>query len=422
MLNRTDIQPIGLDLGLDRVRLLQLAVSGNTLCVHEAASADIPADTKPESLLDTGLAIAAGLLKRNAFSGRAVVAALPRDIIHVKNLRLPPIPTAELAAAVRFEARNIFPFDTEMAHVEFLPAGEVRQGTDARQEVIVLAARMNDVDGFLEHLDRHGLIVASLDAEPCALYRSVERFVRRRDDEQEVNVLLDVGLVRTHVLIGRGRELSFFKPIDIGGQKLNDAVARRLGITYEEAVALRRQLAEADMAEPGEGDTCQVTPTGNQAVQQAVFHATRGILEDLAREVSLCLRYYSVTFRGPGPARVRLMGREGIDPGLAAVLRAMLSIPAEPAQPFINVDCTGQNAGDLTQPLCEWSMAMGLALKKTPGRFAARDGKPRQNRGTMGEVIDLNQAVAGAAESKPPPDAKPSAADNRTQLPEVRCA
>jgi hypothetical protein len=97
------------------------------------------------------------------------------------------------------------------------------------------------------------------------------------------------------------------------------------------------------------------------------------------------------------------MGGEGHDPDVATVLSAVLSIPVVAAQPLRNVDFAMMKAADRQGPLCHWTTALGLALKKTTGKFAALDGKPRTMRQGFGEVIDLNQAVgAGAAsESKP---------------------
>jgi type IV pilus assembly protein PilM len=369
--------------------MLQLEVDGSNLTVRAAARRELDPSTRGEDALDTALGIAAQLIKRGSFIGRRVIAALPREIVHLKNLRLPVIPPAELASAIKFEARNIFSFDTEAAQVDYIASGEVRQGADIRQEVIVLAAKCCEIDTFVERIDRAGLIVESLDAEPCALYRSVERFIRRRDDEQEVNVLLDVGLRRTQVIIGRGRELGFLKPIDIGGQRLNEAVSRKLGISLEEARALRRRKPDAESS---------TDESMRDSVRQAIFNATRATLEDLGREVSLCLRYYSVTFRGPGPQKVRLLGGEAHDPNLASTLKAVLSIPAEPTTPLSNVDCSAIPAAERVGPMSEWSTALGLALRHTAGRFGAKDGKPRQSaRPGIGEVIDLNQAVASTA-------------------------
>ena len=49
-------------------------------------------------------------------------------------------------------------------------AGEVRQGSEVRQEVVVLAARNTDIDRYVEQLHSTGLIVDSIDVEPTRIY------------------------------------------------------------------------------------------------------------------------------------------------------------------------------------------------------------------------------------------------------------
>jgi type IV pilus assembly protein PilM len=393
--NRGQVLPIGLDIGYDSIKMLQLSATGDALSVVAAARQVLPEEVRnnPELRLPAAVDLIRQMLRRHPFRGRRIVAALPRHILHVKNLRLPVMPLDELAAAVDFEARNIFPFDTEQAHVRFLPAGEIRQGTDVRQEVVVLAARHGDVDNFLEHMHCCGVTVESLDFEPCAIYRGIERFVRRKQDENEVHVLLDIGLRRSQVVIGKGREICFFKPIDIGGQRLHEAVARKLGITPDEALALRRRLVERNDA----GDN-------RDAVRQAVFDATRSELEQLGREVSLCLRYYSVTFRGHRPSRVRLVGGEAADPQLRSILNSVLTIPLEAGSPLYSVDHSRMKPTDRSANLCAWALAFGLSLKTTTGYFGARDGRRRDPfeptddpHPSIAEVIDISSAVEDAA-------------------------
>src|SRR5690606_32954060 len=210
----------------------------------------------------------------------------------------------ELANAVAFEAESIFPFDVAESTLHYIPAGEVRQNNEIKQEVIVLAARNDDVEAFLEQLHYAGLIVESLDTEPTALYRTVDRFVRRREDEQTVSVLVDIGYRRSQVIIGRGREINLIKPIDIGGRHLHEAVSTKLGITSDEARALRRRFESQNTEEPMD------------PVRQAVYDATRVVAEELSREIALCLRYYTVTFRGHRPSNVRIVGGEACDASL----------------------------------------------------------------------------------------------------------
>jgi type IV pilus assembly protein PilM len=280
----------------------------------------------------------------------------------------------------------------------------VRQGNDTKQEVIVLAARHEETNAFVELLHRAGCCIESLDFEPSSVYRSVERFIRRREDEQEVFVLVDVGLRCTQVIIGRGREMSFFKTIDVGGRHFNEAVSRKLEIAPGEARELRRRMIhDRDGAAPG-GAAAASAPeqrdARNDPVRQAVFDATRSLMDELAREVSLCLRYHSVTFRGHRPARLRLVGGEACDPQLTAILSGALPIPVEPARPMHSVDTTRMQPADRRGHMSEWTVAFGLGLKLTRDYFGARDGKQRSEPAPApmtggAEVVDLARAVQG---------------------------
>jgi type IV pilus assembly protein PilM len=406
---RAQVLPIGVDIGHDSVKMLQVEAVGTSLDVTAAAKMPLPASVKndPESRLPQASELIRQMLRQHPFRGRQIVAALPREIVHTKNLRLPQMPAAELPAVVSFEARNVFPFDTEKARVHFLAAGEVRQGTEVRQEVILMAAKDDDVNALIEHLNRAGTIIQSLDTEACAVYRSLERFIRRKEDENDVNVLVDIGARRSQVVIGRGRDISFIKPIDIGGFHFHDAVSRKLGISLEEAEALRRRLVETgEPADPA---------ARRDPVRQAVFDATRTPMEELGREISLCLRYYSVTFRGHRPTKLRLIGGEACDPQLQTLLNSALVIPVEVGRPLYSVNTSRMKPADRRGAMCEWALALGLSLRTTQQHFGARDGRPRDGSSpapeppSAAEVVDLTAAVRASADANDPAESSAGA-------------
>src|SRR3954465_5053290 len=105
---RSQVQPIGLDIGYDSIKMLQLETVGQSIAVVAAARQSFAEDVRSQPQLRMPLAVdmIRKMLRSGGFVGPEVVAALPRDIVHVKNLRLPMIPPHELAAAVEFEARN----------------------------------------------------------------------------------------------------------------------------------------------------------------------------------------------------------------------------------------------------------------------------------------------------------------------------
>jgi type IV pilus assembly protein PilM len=369
-LTRSLTYPIGVDVGHDSVKMIQLERRGDSLTVLAAARAPLPpeARTDAKARLPAAVEIIRQMLRRHSFRGRRIVTALPREFLHVRHLRIAPLPPAQLNAAVRAEAAKLLPFDAA-GQLQFLPAGEVRQGGELRHEMIVLAARPGDVESYLRSLARAGIEPAALDVEPCAAFRTIERFVRRRDDELDVHVMVDVGHQGSQVVIGRGHDLSFIKLIDVGGRHFQEAVSRKLGITQDEAQALRRRLTD-----PVES----VLPSSaRDPVRNAANDAARGTMEQLAREIALCLRYHAVTFRGQRPARVKIIGGEAADSQLQAILNRVLMIQVDVARPLHSVDTSRMSPINRRGSLAEWGMAFGLALKCIQGPFGPRDGRPR---------------------------------------------
>src|SRR5688500_16629366 len=135
LLSRPQAQPIGIDVGSDGVKMLQLQPAadssggaGGLAAVAARCPLPGPASSRPEVLHQAVAAAVRRGLRQGMFRGGQAVAALPNDIVHVRNLRLQPIPEAELEWAVRAEARDLLPFDPDAASVQFIDAGEVGAG------------------------------------------------------------------------------------------------------------------------------------------------------------------------------------------------------------------------------------------------------------------------------------------------------
>ena len=369
---RAQVHPIGLDIGHDSIKMIQLERDGESLSVRAAALSPLPAEAQanPQRHLPLAIETIRQIMRRRQFSGRKVVAALPREVLHIRNMRLPQGAAAD-SAELANEAKGLLPIDVSQAQLQFLKAGEAHDAGAIRDEIIVMAALNKDVAAFIEALGRAGVELAALDSEPCALYRLVDRFMRRSDDELDAHVIVDIGWRRSQVVIGKGRQISMIKSIGVGGYQFQEAVSRKLGITLDEAQALRRRLmGPVEAAQPAEA---------RDPVRKAAGDACRSAMEELGGEIALCLRYHAVTFRGRRPACVRLIGGEAGNPQLCAVLNKMLPIPSEVARPLQSLDTSSMSAADKEGSMSQWATAFGLALRCTEGPFASRDGRPREN-------------------------------------------
>jgi type IV pilus assembly protein PilM len=207
----------------------------------------------------------------------------------------------------------------------------------------------------VEHLSAMKLSAQHVDVEPNALFRAYQRFLRRAEDASTVNVIIDVGLSTTKVIVSRGPVILFIKSIDVAGRKFNENVAKELNLTYQEALHIRRRGFSRPRG--------HAEPTPEQ-VQWSVYDAIRSQVEVLAREIGLCLRYCSVTFRGLRPAQLTVTGGEAYDPALIKLLSEYLNCPCVVGQPLHRIDLGESDLeSDRRGAMTEWSVATGLALR-----------------------------------------------------------
>ncbi len=361
------IGPIGVDLGTHSVRLLQLSGEGEQARVVAAAQHMLPSDkplTGNAYHQAVGEAIRA-MLEHTRFRGRHVVSALPAHVMHFKSIRLPQMPPAELAQAVEWEAADRLQLNGEQVQVQYFNAGEVRQGEELREEIILMAAPIAFTEAHVQTLVSCGLKPVAFDVTPAALCRCFATSTTTTDLNAPGQVIVDVGYSNSKVLIARQGRVLFFKLIDIGGQKMDQMVADQLNLSCAEAAETRQRLA-ANSDEPGQvqGEVL-VGAKSDQEVQRVVYEAVRPAMTELAREVSLCLRYYSVTFRGERPGEVSLVGGEACQPALASLLTEEVGVTVAPMDPLTHVQAE-RWASLLTSGAGQsaWATAMGMARRR----------------------------------------------------------
>ncbi len=327
--------------------------------------------TLPAGELDRGELVrlqcraAAEILAEGHFAGREAITALAWDDLQFRSVRVPSMPEEDLAEVIRFEATERLNLDPENSAIRFMTAGEVRQGSETRQEAIAFGVPSSVVEARMAMLDELRLDPTAIDAPPCAVFRVFEQFLQRAEDVNEVNVFLDVGCGGTRVLVTRGKDIVFFKSIAVGGRRFDQLTATGLGLTVHEAAELRIRLHRQGAVETAgqESDTLGDELVG-ESMRQAVLQAVRPAYEQLAKEIALCLRYCSVTFRGMRPEAVTVVGGEACMQDMLRVLADQLNLQFRTGRPLKHTGMEKLLAGTERrngQP--EWATALGLALK-----------------------------------------------------------
>jgi len=382
------LRPIGLDIGHNSVKMIQLVRNGGQMSVLAAdkVRVDPGIDGDGEERRSFVISAIKRMLAEGNFRGRNVVSCLPNDRLKITSLRLAEAEDEKIEQALRKEAAQRFGLDPDKDVINYVLAGNVRQGDEIKNELILFAADNETIKSHIGMLEEARLRPVGIDTVPCALFRSFERSLRRQEDREQTVVFVDVGSRFTTVVFGRGGEISFVKQIPIGGEKFNREIAARLGININEAEMLRGKLrmersisAERGLWAPASGSTEQdssvpVLQGGQNGVpldastRQVMVDAVGVVAEELAREISLCFRYYTVTFRGKRVERAGFAGGEAYENILLNVLRRQLTVEIEVAQPLKGFDMMNINFdSDRRGLLCEWAVAVGLSLKDLDG-------------------------------------------------------
>ncbi len=338
--------PIGVDIGSRSVKLLQFDAAQAQ--VRDAVRWDLPPEpaANPDRQDERVVEALRHAREGRNFRGREAVLAVGAGNLFVQNIRVAQASGDELTKIVHFEAAGRLPFAAEEADIRYIEADDVKQGDTVRREVVLLACFRPAIDRMLSVAERAGLRVASIEPEPAAILRCYRRQFRRDEDRDRRIMLVHLGASNTMAVISRGSDTVFVKYIDIGGRHLDEAVARHVKMSLGNAVALRRHNGDRRAQER------------DPEIARGVEESVRPVLDRLAHELSLCLRYYSVTFRGQPLSQIVLGGGEASE-ALAQWLAARLDLPCacgDPLRPFEKSPSSGRAE--------QWDVAAGLALRQ----------------------------------------------------------
>ncbi|MBN2272647.1 MAG: pilus assembly protein PilM [Sedimentisphaerales bacterium] len=374
-LKTRSVRPIGLDIGHSSVKMIQLGVSGGRIGVLAAEKTCIKLniDDNPEAFRQDVVSAVKQMLAKGSFQGRSVVSCLPNDNVKITSVRIGQTESDQIEQVLRKEAVHRFGLDPQTDSIKYVDAGSVHHGDELKNELILFAVDAQTTKDHIAVLEDAGLEPVAIDTVPFALFRGFERWQRRETDKEHTVVFVDVGNRSTTVVFGRGGEISFVKQIPIGGHRFSEGVAEKLGINIAEAERVRERLriergSAEGIGEASEEGWCDTEERLDAATRQVVVDALSSVAEELAKEVSLCLRYFTVTFRGKRVERAVLSGGEAYESILLNVLRRQLTVEIEVAQPLKGFDLSSSReginlGGDRRGLLCEWAVAVGLGLK-----------------------------------------------------------
>ncbi|MFH1299885.1 MAG: pilus assembly protein PilM [Planctomycetota bacterium] len=350
-LNRSQYSPIGLQLGPSSATLVQLTGPRQNRVVHAIAQEQFELDEKC-SLDERDAQIAVKLrqiVSDHHFKGRRVISCLGSQELFIQNVRLPQLPAEEIAKVVAWEAAERLPYPVEDAEIRHLPAGQIRQESNTKQEVILLACHHGILQRHLNLLEQAGLTAVAIDVEPSATLRCFHS-ASHQVQTNSASCYLNFGDAATTVIFADQQNVLFLKYIMQGSNHLDRAVADNLDLPMSEAIRLRKIVTNSP------------TLDASDELHRSVIDSIRSILETVSTEVENCLRYYKVTFRGKKLDQLIVTGNES-SPWLIDFLSERLNTECKMGNPFESLKRWPTSTSILERP-GRWTTAMGLAMKE----------------------------------------------------------
>ncbi|MEO8494783.1 MAG: pilus assembly protein PilM [Planctomycetota bacterium] len=265
--------------------------------------------------------------------------------LFLQNIRVSKAATTSLDRTIQQEAAGRVPFPVAEAEIRYLEAADIRQGDAVMREVILMACHRPVLERLLRIIERAKFRPVAVDVEPTSLVRTYTSQFRRDEDREVRTMYVHVGYESTLVVIAQGAELLFVKYIELGGKQFDESVSRTLKMNLTDSASLRRNSGDrrSDRQDP--------------EIVRSVAEAMRPAVERLASELSMCVRYHSVTFRGRPLERFVLGGGEATE-SLLESLTKRVGLASELSDPFRMYPRSGKTGRN-----CHWDIAAGLALR-----------------------------------------------------------
>lgn len=318
--NRAQMGWIGLDFALQEMHLVQLQKQSNgDISLHSFVSIPYP-DSREKTLAAPKLlaGILQPVLKKNRFSGRSVVTAMPAKQVRVIPVTYPHVPNQAVEHAVVKALRERVSEDLDQYVMDYLP---VRGSANEETHLAVVAmARRDEVIDYLECLRKAGLDVQALEIGPSAIKRLVSAMACA---DQYANVLVvNIGQLKSYLTIISGRRLLLDQHIDLGEKHIVDSIAKTLDMGADEVWALVHQHGLASDPQARDANSEQI-PIDIAATLREII---KPLFMRLTEEINRILIYAAAQTRGQPVNQIYLIGGVARWRGADLMLRQLLDI------------------------------------------------------------------------------------------------
>jgi type IV pilus assembly protein PilM len=338
----------GLDIGSSSIKMVELDGKANNLNLVSLGFENLPDD----SIID-GQIMELNVVSdciRNVCSNHQVnadqvVTGVSGHSVIIKNIVLPPMSREELEESIDWHAEEHIPYDLADVSLDY----QITANSADATQVLIAACKRERIDSIRQAIQLAGKEPVVIDVDTFALQNCYE--ANYQPVESDVVTLLNIGASTMNVNIVKGSRSLFTRDITVGGSQFTDVLQRSLGLSFQQAEAMKRGVSHA------------VEGVDEKSIEPLMSNVT----EIVAMEIQKTFDFYRATSEDNHTVvqKILISGGGSKLNGLAQELSRRLELPVEVMNPFrnIKVDQRKFDAEYLSEIMPEMAVAVGLAVR-----------------------------------------------------------
>jgi type IV pilus assembly protein PilM len=338
----------GLDVGSSSIKMVELDGKANNLNLVSFGYENLPGDTIVDGQimeLNVVSDVIQSVCSTHNVNADKVVTGVSGHSVIIKNIVLPPMSREELEESIDWHAEEHIPYDLSEVSLDYQVTAESADS----MHVLIAACKRERIDQIKQAIQLAGKQPIVIDVDTFALQNCYE--VNYQPDDSQVVTLLNIGASTMNVNIVRGTRSLFTRDITVGGSQFTDVLQRSLGLSYQQAEAVKRGVANA----------------ADGIEEKSIEPLMNNVTDIVANEIQKTFDFYRATADDPNMVvqKILISGGGSKLNGLARDLSARLEMPVEILNPFrnINVDTNKFDPDYLSEIMPEMAVAVGLAVR-----------------------------------------------------------
>jgi type IV pilus assembly protein PilM len=338
----------GLDIGSSSIKMVELDGKANNLNLVSLGFENLPDDSIIDGQimeLNVVSDCIQSVCSNHQVNADHVVTGVSGHSVIIKNIVLPPMSREELEESIDWHAEEHIPYDLSDVSLDY----QITENNSESTQVLIAACKRERIDNIRQVIQLAGKQPVAIDVDTFALQNCYE--VNYQPVDSDVVTLLNIGASTMNVNIVKGNRSLFTRDITVGGSQFTDVLQRSLGLSFQQAEAVKRGVSHA------------VEGVEEKSIEPLMNNVT----EIVAMEIQKTFDFYRATTEDNHTVvqKILISGGGSKLAGLAQELSRRLELPVEVLNPFrnIRVDTKKFDSDYINEIMPEMAVAVGLAVR-----------------------------------------------------------